>query len=215
MYSRTRFFFHVDHHFILHAMACSFHTNARRILVLLPVLFLIGCGQRATDEFSDVDSVQSVQRTAAELPDSIRSRTFSPMFRSPDSLVAAFLRAVALRDADALRSLLVNEHEFQHWLWPEFPMSDPAMNVPEGFAWTNLAIKSDKGLRRILRELGGQRLSLTATRFIEEEEKYRSFTIQGGTRIDVLDDQGKSAELAYVGSVVALNGSYKFMSYRE
>jgi hypothetical protein len=183
--------------------------------LLTAAVLLIGCGRSGTDDHEQADSVRTGQRTEAELPDSIRARVFTPTFRSEDSLVATFLHAVAARDAGTLRSLLVNEHEFQHWLWPEFPMSDPAMNVPEGFAWHNLAVKSDKGLRRILREIGGRRWKMTGVRFIEEEEAYTSFTVFGGTRIDVLDEQGKTVELAHAGSVVRLNGTYKFMSYRE
>lgn len=187
----------------------------KRIILFLSILILASCGQREAEKRGAPDSAQVMRQTAAELPDSIRGRKFSPAFTSVDSLFTIYIRAVAVRDTATLRSLLVTEREFQHWLWPEFPMSDPAMNVPEGFAWTNLAIKSDKGLRRMLRDIGGRRYSITRLRFVEGVEKYASFEVWSGTRMDVLDEQGKARELAYAGSIVALNGTYKFMSYRE
>lgn len=130
-------------------------------------------------------------------------------------MLRAFADGLQQRDAAALRALLVTEREFNDWLWPEFPMSDPAMNVPEGFAWNNLAVKSDKGLRALLRQYGGARLQVRGVRFTDAAERYAGFTVQGGTRIDVTSADGRELEISRAGSIVVLNGSYKFLSYRE
>ncbi|MCZ7556128.1 MAG: hypothetical protein M5R41_06985 [Bacteroidia bacterium] len=187
----------------------------KRILLLLTVLLLASCGQREKNTHAAADDATVDQKSEGELPDSVRARKFSPVFPTVDSLFSIYISAIAERDTATLASLLVTEEEFQHWLWPEFPMSDPAMNVPEGFAWRNLAIKSDKGLRRMLRDLGGRRYSITRLRFVEGVEKYASFEVWSGTRVDVLDERGKSVELAYAGSIVQLNGTHKLMSYKE
>ena len=194
-----------------------------RVLPIVMVLLVAGgCGRNAAedrtagaDAFARAAAHPEERRAHAILPDSILARRFTPEFDSVEKLAAAFLDAVARKDAPALRELLVTQREFQSWLWPEFPMSDPAMNVPEGFAWRNLAVKRDKGLRRILRELGGTRNEVQAVRFVEEAEEYPSFRVLGGTRIDARDDRGAPITITAAGSVVNLNGRYKFMSYRE
>lgn len=194
----------------------------RVLSIVLVLLVAGGCG-RSTPEATSRgvhvrahDPAQPDKNHAPPtLPDSIRTRRFIPAYGSIEALARAFLDAIALADAQALRDLLVTEREFQNWLWPEFPMSDPAMNVPDGFAWRNLAVKSDKGLRRILREHGGTRYVMQAVRFVEEVEAYPSFRVRGGTRIDARDGRGAPVTITAAGSVVQLNGHYKFMSYRE
>lgn len=151
----------------------------------------------------------------ASTPHDHATRRFHPTFTSQDELLHAFADALHRRDATALRALLVSEREFNDWLWPEFPMSDPAMNVPEGFAWNNLAVKSDKGLRALLRQHGGTRLQVRGVRFTEAEDRYAGFTLLGGTRIDATNADGREWEISRAGSIVVLNGTFKFLSYRE
>ncbi|HOJ03184.1 MAG TPA: hypothetical protein PK916_04190 [Bacteroidota bacterium] len=181
---------------------------------VIVLLLLAACGKRESAERPAADSTAVVE-AAPTLPDSVLSRRFTPEFTTPEALAQAFLQAVEKKDRKGLHALLVSEREFNDWLWPEFPASDPAMNVPQDFAWSNLAVKSDKGLRRILRDIGGQKLTLASVYCNEPEELYRSFVVQGGTAMDVVDAQGLTATLDILGSMVRLNGTYKFMSYRE
>ncbi len=184
------------------------------LATVIVLLLLVACGKREESERPAVDSTAVVE-AAPVLPDSVLSRRFTPEFTTPDALAQAFLQAVEKKDRKGLHALLVSEREFTDWLWPEFPASDPAMNVPRDFAWSNLAVKSDKGLRRILRDIGGQKLTLASVYFNEAEEQFRSFVVQGGATMDVVDEQGSTATLDLVGSFVRLNGTYKFMSYKE
>lgn len=194
-----------------------------RVFSIVLVLFVAGgCGRSAPEESprgvharTQDPAHPDESGTPVTRPDSIRARRFIPAYGSIEVLAGAFLDAIARADAQALRDLLVTEEEFHAWLWPEFPMSDPAMNVPEGFAWRNLAVKSDKGLRKILREHGGRRYEVRWVRFVEDAEDYPSFRVLGGTRIDVRDGQGAPVTITAAGSVVQLNGHYKFMSFRE
>ncbi len=194
------------------------------IVMLALVMFAAACNPKPASDSGAADALsneegrisrQDQHTSSRGAIDSLSARRFEPAFISVDDLVLAFLEAVAIKDAAALRSLLVSEREFNEWLWPEFPMSDPSMNVPEGFAWQNLASKSDKGLRAILKVLGGKSYTARNIRFLDPEEKYRSFKVLSGTRLDLTNARETLTDISFLGSVVELNGTYKFMSYRE
>ncbi len=197
------------------AMSAQFRTPARYLSIIVLLAILAGCDSRTANEQTKKTADETAAVPGNTLPDSVLARRFSPEFASVDALADAFLLAVRKRDREALAAMLINEREFNDWLWPEFPASDPAMNVPEDFAWQNLAIKSDKGLKRILREIGGRSYLLVSVLFTDADEHFKYFTVRGGSRIEALDEQAKNASIRYVGSVVEMNGTFKFMSYRE
>ncbi len=139
---------------------------------------------------------------------------FNPRITSKHSLMGDFFAALQMSDSAKLRSLAITKDEFENHLWPEFPMSDPAMNVPEGFAWGNLSRISEKGLRRLIRECGGRYLRLKQLLFTEPEERYKTFVVHQSSEIHVMNDEGKEFILPLRASVVEMNGTYKFMSFR-
>jgi hypothetical protein len=192
----------------------------RNILFLFSLTALIACGRGDQQDNDTDDTTATAQKSALdglsrEAIDSLAARRFAPTFESPEELVNAFLLAALEKDADALQSLLVNEQEFSEWLWPEFPASDPALNIPLDFAWGNLAKKSNKGLRRVMRTLGGKPFTLRGIRHVEDDDVYPTFLVRQGTRVDITDGTGETGTITLLGSIVDLNGTFKFMSYRE
>lgn len=160
----------------------------KNILMIGTLALLIGsCGQREL-KFSE----SSIQNLAEEV-----------------------LEAVESNDPEALLRLRINEREFKKYLWPEFPASDPKMNVPFSFAWENLNQKSEKGARRALSQYGGNRYDFESIYFQEKTETYPSFKLYSKSVLIVKDSEGSLHELQFCGSIVEKNGEYKFLSYRD
>jgi hypothetical protein len=134
---------------------------------------------------------------------------------SIQNLAEEVLEAVESNDPDALLKLRINEREFKKYLWPEFPASDPKMNVPFSFAWGNLDQKSEKGARRALSQYGGNAYRFETIYFQEKTEEYSGFKLYSQSVIVAKDNDGNLHELQFCGSIVERNGEYKFLSYRD
>src|SRR5688500_10220904 len=70
--------------------------------------------------------------------------------QSLESLAAAVLDAVALRDEVRLRSLALNEQEFREHVWPELPAARPERNLPFSYVWGDLRQKGAASLELLL-----------------------------------------------------------------
>ncbi len=134
---------------------------------------------------------------------------------SIEDLAEEVLKAVASNDPEALLKLRVSEKEFRKFLWPEFPASQPKMNVPFGFAWDNLNQKSEKAARRALSKYGGGKYRFESIYFQEKTETYDSFKLYSQSVLLVRDPEGAVQEFDFCGSIVERNGEYKFLSYRD
>lgn len=148
------------------------------------------------------------------LPDSVKSRTFQDGYDSIESLIFSLLDALEKKDTMRLVKAMISEKEFSDWLWWEFPGSVPE-NAPLDFAWDNLARKSDRGLRWLLSDYGGQKLRYVSHRFEEGTDKYQTFAVHSKTRVVVKDSLGEERVMTQIGSVVEMNGKFKLMSYRD
>lgn len=134
---------------------------------------------------------------------------------SIQGLVEEVLKGVEHNDPEALLKLRINEREFRKYLWPEFPASDPKMNVPLSFAWGNLDQKSEKGARRALSQYGGNAYRFETIYFQEKTQEYSGFKLYSRSVIVARDGNGNLQELQFCGSIVERNGEYKFLSYRD
>ncbi len=101
---------------------------------------------------------------------------------SAETLVAAALEAVADRDEESLRRLLVSREEYEGALWPRLPDSE---YTPFDFVWGLNEANSRKGLRQLLGRFGGDRLELVSIQFKEEPETYRGFRLHPGAEVVV------------------------------
>ncbi len=148
------------------------------------------------------------------LPDSVKARAFQDGYESIEKLIFSLLDALEKKDTMRLVKAMISEKEFSNWLWWEFPGSVPE-NAPLDFAWDNLARKSDRGLRWLLADYGGQKLQYVSHRFEEGIDKYQTFVVHTKTRVVVKDSLGVEKTMTQIGSVVEMNGKFKLMSYRD
>ena len=130
-----------------------------------------------------------------------------------EALATAVLRAIANRDAAALRRLALDEAEFREYVWPELPASRPERNMPFGYVWTDLRSKSETGLDAVLAAHGGRRYELDRVRFSGGATQYETFIVHRDSVIEVRDGEGRRATLHLFGSVIERGGQFKVFSY--
>jgi len=204
----------------------------------LPLL-LVGCPPRAADEepapavgateaataaattaYEDVDppkqpvplAQQEGYAPPAELP-AVSQET--GWYDSQEALVQGVVQTATKGDADALRVFRVDQAEHQHLLWPHFDSSDPYLNIPHDFAYTNLGGGSKQGQRSLAKLLSGGTWTVVEIRFDKPDDVYPTFVLHQGTEVILAGEDGKRIETDLLGSVVEYGGRYKLLSYRE
>lgn len=136
-----------------------------------------------------------------------------------DSLVAAVLDGLGRSDTALLKELLVTRDEYMKVIYPELGKHWPGARdgrpeIAEAL-WTNHAGNAMKGLRRALRDLGGQQLSLKRVEFADGTKEYVSYTTHEGTIVTAADARGKERTIGAIGSIVEKDGVFKLLSYRD
>ncbi len=136
-------------------------------------------------------------------------------YDSPEALARAVVTAAAAGDPDALGAFRVGEVEHEHLLWPYFDSSDPSLNIPHGFAYTNLDGGSRQGQRALVKQLAGGTWTVAELRFEKPEDAYPAFVLHQGTALVLTSGDGARVETDLLGSVVEHGGRYKLLSFRE
>lgn len=134
---------------------------------------------------------------------------------SPEALVAAVVSAAAGGDAAALAEFRVTELEHERLLWPWFESSDPARNVPHGFAYTNLDNRSRKGQRALAQGLQDGPWTVETITHTRPDDVYTEFVLHPGTVVALRAAGDRRHQTQLLGSVVEFDGRFKLLSYRE
>lgn len=143
------------------------------------------------------------------------SEPWEGSFASIEALGEAAAQALSNGDAEALRKLRVNKEEYLDWIWREFPASKPPQNFPADFAWSNLNKNSALGERRWAERYQSRQWKFVEMRFEKPTDRYQRFKLLRGTALVLEDETGKRYDLRILGSVVAKDGQYKLLSYKE
>jgi hypothetical protein len=135
---------------------------------------------------------------------------------SQEELFRRFLDALEAEDADALHTLRVTESEYKDFILAHsVPEGAPLRNLrPEvrDYAWGTLDTKSLFSERYLITEYGGR--EYTGVKTIEwdkGEGRYDGFRALKQLRLTVEYEGGE--DLIKTGSIVELDGQYKFMSF--
>lgn len=132
---------------------------------------------------------------------------------SPEALARAALEAVAVKDEEALSSLMITRDEYQGLLWPSLPDRN---QMPFDFAWSVTGPRSRKARRVILEEYGGLPLELVRVDLGKDVEKYEAFTLYRDARMTVRrTDTGQEETFPLMNALVAMGGGWKFMNFAE
>lgn len=134
---------------------------------------------------------------------------------SRDALVSRFMTAVAQSDSIELRKMVLNAREFADLVYPESPNTRPPYRQDPGLVWRTIQNPSATGFTRLLRRTKDIPARLIDYSCRGRSETQGKNTLYGGCFLRLADAKGKVSEHRYFGSIIAREGKFKFMSYRN
>ena len=135
-------------------------------------------------------------------------------FDSPEALAQAFLDALYLEDADALKQFGLSKDEFRLHVWPELPVSKLDKPLPFEYGWNDLYQKSMNSLRRTFANYSGRKLTFISLEFEDETTDYETFKVHRDGRVVVFDEERqREVRLDLFGSIMEKDGRFKLFSY--
>lgn len=155
---------------------------------------------------------EELRRFRANLPGDSATR-FAGGSDSREALVKRFVRAVATSDTNDLRAMAVHAREFADLYYPESPYTRPPYRESPELAWRLIQNPSTNGLTRLLKRLGGTRLTYVSHACDPAIAHEGHTTRYAGCLVRTVDAKGDTTTRRLFGSIVARGGQYKFLSY--
>ena len=131
---------------------------------------------------------------------------------SKRELVKAFLAAVSARDSITLGHLLLSREEFAWLYYPAHAYGHPPYELDPGSFWTLIRGNSGKGYTRLLRDNGGHRLGYVKHGCNPSDAVQAPVREWNQCEVGLTRDGRRSVKRMF-GSIVAIGGRYKFVSY--
>lgn len=135
---------------------------------------------------------------------------------SVDDLIDRFVRALAARDRKALSRLRVDKAEYLRLILPGStepgqPRKRYSSDVRR-FAWDMLDTKCRFWESALLNVWGGKNLTVDSVEYREGVKQYEGFTAYRQLSLLIRDPNGEAQEIR-TGSIVEIDGRYKFVSF--
>jgi len=135
---------------------------------------------------------------------------------SLEALVDQMLRALANKDAEALRRLRVSKKEYldvilRGHVEPGEPPRELSA-VWRQYAWDYLNDRSTLHEQRLLADYGGRKLTVRKMEFERGQKSYAGYRAYRQLRLTVADPDGAERELR-TGSIAQIGQTYKFISF--
>jgi hypothetical protein len=131
---------------------------------------------------------------------------------SERALVQAFVAATSARDSATLARLLLTRAEYAWRYYPAHAYSRPPYELDPGSFWMLMQGNGGKGYTRVLREYGGRRLGYL--RHACKPSDAVQAPVREWNQCDVgLTVDGTQTVKRLFGSIVEIDGRYKFVSY--
>jgi hypothetical protein len=159
-------------------------------LVLLALLF--GCGNRP----------------AGSSPGIILDNSFS----SIEDLTEGFLETLIDGDLQGMMLIAADKDEFETYIWPYLPASNPGTNLTPEFVWEQSQLKSLSTLRSTMNRYAGRDIKLVGVELQGEVREYGRLKLFMEPEVIVTID-GLEKKIQIFGSVMELEGEYKIYSY--
>jgi hypothetical protein len=200
--------------------------RSRAVQIAITAALASGCGdleQRARPDSPIanaptglVDSVRSLEedlrRFRADIP--AAPDRFSGGATSRERLVRRFVDALARSDTTALQRMALTQAEFAYLTYPSSPYTRPPYRQSPEIVWLLLRAEHDKGLERLVRRLGGQKLDYLGHRCDPEPLREGANRLWRGCRARVKVGAEAPHDRRLFGVIVERQGQFKFASYR-
>jgi hypothetical protein len=132
---------------------------------------------------------------------------------SRDSLVAAFVTAVATHDTAALGRLVLDRREFAYVFYPTSPQGLPPYDLSPQMMWDLLTRQSERGVGDLLRRIGGKRPELAGYDCGPEPVREGENLIWTSCRMTLAVPPADTVAARLTGPIIERGGRYKFISY--
>ena len=132
---------------------------------------------------------------------------------SRNALVRQYVGAIERRDTLVLRRLLLTRGEFAYLYYPTNPQGLPPYDLSPELMWFMLSTGSDKGITRVLQDLGGKRLGYTGYVCDSVPSREGANTVWGPCQVQLQPKAEDSSSQRLFSLIVERGGRYKFVSY--
>lgn len=135
---------------------------------------------------------------------------------SAEELAMLVVRAVNMKDVDALQALLITHKEFNELIWPEMPQSRPVTNIEADHAWGFHMRGASSGARRGVHDYESQTpLMVESIDFTIGRAPFTNFTLYRGARIHTRSKGGVPVPLDFAFTWIECNGRWKVYIYKD
>jgi hypothetical protein len=132
---------------------------------------------------------------------------------SQEELAQAVLHSIAVGDIKAMQALSISKEEFQRFVWPELPASNPKTNLPLDFVWNELYYRSMIRMERSFDDLKGKNLELIRVVHRGKIAEYKSFLVYQDMEVVIREAGGEETPYRLFGTLIEMDGVWKVFSY--
>jgi hypothetical protein len=140
---------------------------------------------------------------------------FQGASESRDALVRRIVRDVAANDTTDLAAAAITPREFIDLVYPSSPYTKPPYKESPAIVWMQIANPSNSGFLRLTRRLGGQAFEFESHRCADKSERQGENTLWLNCTIRVVNPQHETITQTWFGTIIARDGKYKVMSFRN
>jgi hypothetical protein len=132
---------------------------------------------------------------------------------SQEALAREILQAIATGDLRAMKDLSLSKEEFQRFVWPELPVSNPKTNVSLDYVWNDVYFRSMVHMQRWFGELKGKKIELVWVVHRGKTENYASHRAYSDMEVVIREAGGEEKPYPLFGTLIEMDGLWKVYSY--
>jgi hypothetical protein len=130
-----------------------------------------------------------------------------------EALVRRFLEALARADTAGLAAMALTRAEFAYLTYPSSPYTRAPYRQSPEIVWLLLRAEHGKGLTRLLRRLGGQKIGYLGHRCDPAPLREGQNRLWRGCRVRVKVGAEAPRDRRLFGVIVERQGQFKFVNY--
>ncbi len=132
---------------------------------------------------------------------------------TPERLTRRFLAAISANDTATIRALVLSRAEFAWLYYPHTRYTRRPYELGPELLWIQVGQTSEKGITRLIRRYGGQRLRFEALACPDSSVAEGPNRIAGPCQVTFAVGDSAARSLQLFGSLITRDGRVKFVSY--
>jgi hypothetical protein len=133
--------------------------------------------------------------------------------QSQEALARKILQAIAAGDLQAMKDLALTKMEFQRFVWPELPVSNPKTNISVDYVWNDLYFRSMVHMQRCFGELKGKKIELVRVVHSGRMEEYPTHRAYPDMEVIIREAGAEGRSYPLFGTLIEMDGLWKVYSY--